>query len=94
MPVVDVHTHLARIHFHPEGLPRDYTLTAEQLVNRMDREGIDVSVLLPLETPAFWEYYLTAEALADAARFRDYPFTPEQRESVMGGTAARLLKLV
>lgn len=69
-PVVDIHTHLARIHFPAKGVPRDHTLTAEQLVARMDREGIDLSVLLPLEgADAFFEYYLTAEAFADAARF-------------------------
>jgi hypothetical protein len=70
MPVIDGHVHLARIHFPAEGVPRDHTLTVEQLVSRMDREGIDLAVLLPLESPdAFFEYYLTAEAFADAARY-------------------------
>ncbi|HEY3081233.1 MAG TPA: hypothetical protein VGM69_15170 [Chloroflexota bacterium] len=61
MPVVDGRVHLTRIHFPAEGVPRDYTLTVEQLVSRMDREGIDLAVLPPLESPdAFFEYYLTA----------------------------------
>lgn len=66
--VVDVHTHLVRGHFPP--WEPDQTLTPEQLVNRMDATGIDVSVLLPLEAPdCFGELYLTDEALADRARY-------------------------
>jgi predicted TIM-barrel fold metal-dependent hydrolase len=69
-PVIDIHVHLARRHFPAEGTPQAVTLTVEQLISRMDREGIDIAVLLPLEgAEAFYEYYLTAEALADAARF-------------------------
>ncbi len=66
--VVDVHTHLVRGHFPPLGPER--SLTPEQMIDRMNRHGIDVSVLLPLEAPdSFGELYLTDEALADAARF-------------------------
>ncbi|MES4787091.1 MAG: hypothetical protein C4294_16160, partial [Nitrospiraceae bacterium] len=69
-PVIDIHVHLVRRHFPAEGVPWELTLTVEQLIARMDREGIDIAVLLPLEgADAFYEYYLTAEALADAARF-------------------------
>jgi hypothetical protein len=68
--VVDVHTHLVRVHFPVRGVPRDHTLTPEQLVAFMDRQGIDVSVLLPLEgAESFNEYYLTRDAYEDAARF-------------------------
>ena len=102
MPVVDVHVHLARIHFPAVGVPRDHTLTVEQLIGRMDREGIDVAVLLPLESPeAFFEHYLTAEAFADAARYpeRLIPFChvdPRQmsyfREAVVLGRLERMAR--
>jgi hypothetical protein len=40
------------------------------MVDHMNRAGVDISVLLPLEAPdCFGELYLTDEALADAARF-------------------------
>ena len=62
--VIDVHTHCTRIHFPTTGVSRDHTLTPEQLVNTMDREGVDIAVLLPLEAPdAYEEYYLTIEAM-------------------------------
>ncbi len=42
-----------------------YDLTAQQLVERMDREGIQRSVLLPLESPEGMPgYFLTEEAIA------------------------------
>lgn len=67
-PVIDVHTHLVRGHFPPWDASR--TLTPEQLVDSMNRSGVDVSVLLPLEAPdCFGELYLTDESLADAARY-------------------------
>lgn len=66
--VVDVHTHLVRGRFPPWG-PEE-SLTPEQMIDRMNRTGVDVSVLLPLEAPdSFGELYLTHEALADAARY-------------------------
>lgn len=66
--VIDVHTHIVRGHFPPWG--PDHSLTPEQMIDRMNRSGIDVSVLLPLEAPdSFGELYLTHEALADAARY-------------------------
>lgn len=66
--VVDIHTHCVRGHFPP--WESDQTLTPEQLVDRMNRNGVDVSVLLPLEAPdAFGEAYPTHQAIEDAARF-------------------------
>jgi hypothetical protein len=46
------------------------TLSADQLVSRMDKMGVDMSVLLPLESPeSFPEYFLTGEALQDWRRY-------------------------
>lgn len=67
-PVIDVHTHIVRGHFPPLG--PEASLSPEQMVDTMNRNGVDVSVLLPLEAPdSFGELYLTDEALADAARY-------------------------
>ncbi len=60
--LIDFHVHLRRP--QPYSYPREYGLGVEQLVNRMDREGIDKSVLLPLESPEATEFFLTEEAVA------------------------------
>lgn len=55
--------HMDRI--YRDDTPPRPALTAHQLVERMDREGIEIGVLLPLESPeGSWGYFLTEEAVA------------------------------
>ncbi len=66
--VIDVHTHTCRGRW---SMGNAITMSADQMVNRMDKMGVDMSVLLPLESPeSFPEYFLTAEALED---WKKYP---------------------
>ena len=66
--VIDVHTHTCRGRW---SMGNALTMSADQMVNRMDKMGVDMSVLLPLESPeSFPEYFLTAEALED---WKKYP---------------------
>ena len=47
--MIDFHAHfgtLCREHY-----PQHPALSVHQLIDRMNREGIDISVLLPLESP-------------------------------------------
>lgn len=61
--MIDFHMHMGRI-YRDQTPPRP-ALTAHQLVERMDREGIEIGVLLPLESPeGSWGYFLTEEAVA------------------------------
>ena len=65
--VIDVHTHTCRGRW---SMGNAITLSPDQLVSRMDKMGVDMAVLLPLESPeSFPEYFLTAEALEDWRRF-------------------------
>ena len=66
--VIDVHTHTCRGRW---SMGNAITLSADQLVSRMDKIGVDMAVLLPLESPeSFPEYFLTAEALKTGCGFR------------------------
>ena len=69
--VIDFHVHLADTVPVP---PRQrLEVSVHQLIDRMNREGIDKTVLLPLESPeAISGYYLTRDAL------RDYETYPER----------------
>ena len=61
--MIDFHAHMGNL--GREGYPERPPLSAQQLVDRMDREGIDLAVLLPLESPeGGWGYLLTEEAVA------------------------------
>jgi len=62
MRLIDFHVHLR--HPQPWRYPELYGLSAEQLIDRMDREGIDRSVLLPLESPEAAEYLMTDDVVA------------------------------
>jgi hypothetical protein len=56
--MIDIHAHMGRL--DREGYPHRAPLSAHQLVDRMDREGIDQAVLLPLESPEEgWGYLPT-----------------------------------
>jgi len=81
--VIDVHTHLGNVsrNRYPDCSP----ITAEQLLDRMNCQGIDISVLLPLESPEVHRgWFLTEEAVEarDAYPDRFIAFTgidPRQR---------------
>lgn len=72
--MIDTHTHLhyeGRLPDEPRGL------SAEQLVDRMNREGIGKSVLLPIESPEVTSGFCTTEqaiAAAEAYPERLIPF--------------------
>jgi len=66
--MIDFHVHLGRM--SREDYPRAIPLTVEQLIDRMDREEITMSVLLPLESPeGGWGYWLTEDAVAARDRY-------------------------
>jgi predicted TIM-barrel fold metal-dependent hydrolase len=60
--VIDFHAHFGNL--SRERYPNPPSLSVHQLVDRMNREGIDVAVLLPLESPeGSWGYLLTEEVV-------------------------------
>jgi len=60
--MIDFHAHLGNL--ARERYPAIPPLSAQQLVDRMNREGIDVAVLLPLESPeGSWGYLLTEQVV-------------------------------
>ena len=67
--LIDFHVHLGdTVPVPPE---KRLEVSVHQLIDRMDREGIDRTVLLPLESPeAISGYYLTRDALKD---YETYP---------------------
>ena len=61
--MIDFHVHMGNL--AREGYPEKPPLTVHQLVNWMDRAGIELGVLLPLESPeGSWGYFLNEEAVA------------------------------
>ncbi len=60
--MIDFHAHMGTL--YRDEYPEKVRLTADQLVSRMDCEGIDISVLLPLESPeGGWGWSLTEEVV-------------------------------
>ena len=60
--MIDFHAHFGNL--FRERYPHPPPLSVHQLVDRMDREGIDLAVLLPLESPeGSWGYLLTEEVV-------------------------------
>jgi len=60
---IDFHVHLGRL--FREEYPSHTPLTAHQLIDRMNREGIEMAVLLSLESPeGLWGYALTEDTVA------------------------------
>lgn len=60
--MIDFHVHMGTMYreLYPERIP----FTVHQLIDRMNREGIEIGVLLPLESPeGRWGYFLTEEAV-------------------------------
>ena len=61
--MIDFHAHFGNL--AREGYPTRPPLSVHQLVDRMNREGIALSVLLPLESPeGDWGYLLTEQVIA------------------------------
>jgi len=66
--MIDFHTHLGLAIFPDPGLK---PLTAEQLVDSMNRRGIGMSVLLPLDSPEAYDTYSTTFEVLEA--YKKYP---------------------
>ena len=66
--MIDIHTHLNVAGRLPD---ESCPLTAEQLVDTMNRNGIDQAALLPIESPdaQVSQYFMTEEAVAAAERY-------------------------
>ena len=61
--MIDFHLHIGNM-FRPH-YPRLQPMSVHQLIDKMNREGIQMGVLLPLESPeGNWGYFLTEEAAA------------------------------
>jgi uncharacterized protein len=70
LALIDFHAHMGRL--YREGYPEKHYLTAAQLVDRMNRDGVDMSVILPLESPeGHWGWLLTEEVIAARDQFPD-----------------------
>jgi len=62
--MIDTHVHLK----YDGRIPGEYVgITAEQLVDRMNREGVDKSVVLPIESPEVCTCLYTTEQVLEAA---------------------------
>ena len=60
--MIDIHAHFGNL--CRERYPARPPLSPHQLVDRMNREGLDIAVLLPLESPeGSWGYLLTEEVV-------------------------------
>ena len=60
--MIDFHVHLGNL--YRQSYPNNIGLSAHQLIERMNREGIEMSVLLPLESPeGAGGYFLTEQAI-------------------------------
>ncbi len=61
--MIDFHAHMGNL--YRETYPERPPLTVHQLIDWMNRSGIDIAVLLPLESPeGSWGYFLNEEAVA------------------------------
>lgn len=70
--MIDIHAHLSLSGRLPDSPPR---LAVAQWVDRMNREGIDQAVLLPLESPETnMCYFLTEEAVEAVQRYPERLF--------------------
>jgi len=60
--MIDFHVHLGNIYRHD--YPNTVGVSVHQLIERMNREGIETSILLPLESPeGAFGYFLTEHAV-------------------------------
>ncbi|HNR37316.1 MAG TPA: amidohydrolase family protein [Candidatus Hydrogenedentes bacterium] len=61
--MIDFHVHMGNL--YREGYPARPPLNVDQLIDWMNRSGIEIGVLLPLESPeGSWGYFLNEEAVA------------------------------
>lgn len=61
--MIDFHVHLGNL--YRNNYPNKIGLSVHQLIERMNREGIEKSVLLPLESPeGAFGYFLTEQAIS------------------------------
>ena len=61
--MIDFHAHIGNI--YRQAYPQQHGISVEQLIDRMDREGVELSVLLPLESPeGAHGFFTTEEAVA------------------------------
>lgn len=68
--MIDFHCHIGRL--YRESYPRVPYFTADQCLDKMNREGIDISVLLPLESPeGGWGWLLTEECIEARDKYPD-----------------------
>ncbi len=68
--MIDFHGHMGRL--YRQDYPEKHYMTAAQLVDRMNRDGIDISVVLPLESPeGGWGWLLTEDVVAARNEFPD-----------------------
>ena len=66
--MIDFHAHFGNL--AREGYPKTPSMTPEHLLDFMNRHGIDISVLLPLESPeGGWGYLLTEDVIAARNRY-------------------------
>lgn len=66
--MIDFHAHIGNL--AREDYPVRPALTADQMIDRMDRTGVDLAVLQPLESPeGGWGYCLTEEVIAARDRY-------------------------
>jgi len=60
--MIDFHVHIGNLYRH--AYPKNIGLSVHQLIERMNQEGIQISVLLPLESPEGASgYFLTEHAI-------------------------------
>ena len=60
--MIDFHVHLGNL--YRQNYPNKIGISAHQLIERMNQEGIEISVLLPLESPeGAFGYFLTEQAI-------------------------------
>jgi len=62
-PLIDVHLHYGRLY-----VTVDKPLTAEILIDFMDRNGIQRAILLPIESPEEAHFYVSSELAIEMAR--------------------------
>jgi hypothetical protein len=72
--MIDIHAHFGTL--QREQYPDRPPLTAPQLLDRMNREGIDIAALLPLESPEGGWGYLLTEQVVEARKLYPERFVP------------------
>ena len=98
MPFIDIHTHASiyQVIPHRDGF---YFITPEELVATMDRNGVDMAVVLPLVSPSQRTVIIpTEQVMAACARYPDrlIPFMnidPRQEQYSLASDFSRTVRL-